>query len=328
MEPIEKDKKDEKKKPIFSDGPFGKRITMTYDKKVKHNSDYLPDGHLCGTICGRSGSGKSSILLSILPQIANLSQIAICSLIRINKVYDSIREFCDQREIEFIILNDPITAKEEIEGLIERLPEGTNGLIIFDDFSQQKSGRSDPYNQCSASVSALLRNYGYHSFFITQSSTNIPTLFRNNANIRITFALSDQHAIRSVCGDFIANNILKNKDEFNQLYGLIQRTEHSFLMMVTKGDTAHDKLYICLPNKNGHDWVQEVIVNRCSLSDNPIVQKMLNEMKGLNPSSRYDQFRKRAIDRELHNYITYLSKTNKLDVDQLEEELEELFSKE
>lgn len=325
----EKNKKDDDK--ILGAGLFGPKILLKYDKPIKHNSEYLPDGHLCFNIIGASGCGKSHILLSLIPQIANLAQIAICSLITNNPVYKAIGSYCESHKpdpIEFQILTDPQNAQATIETLIENKPEDKQGLIIFDDFSQQKSGRNDPYNQCAASVSALLRNYGYYSAFITQSATNIPTLFRNNANVRICFRMNDQHAIRSIKGDFCASGILR-PNEFDGLYKQLARVDHSFLMLISKGG-KNDRLYIYLP-ETPDARVQEVEIQRMpDLREDSTLVRMIEQIRTWDHSNEtagnsFSRMTKRRMREHLRNYVAYLANQYQQSKNDIEDELEKTF---
>lgn len=314
------------------DGPFGRTINIKYDQKQKHNNPCFPDGHLCCTIMGCSGCGKSSIMINYIMQIANLSQVIICSLITRNKVYDIMEAYCDEKDIEFKVLNDPITAQNEIENMIENKPDGTNGIVILDDFSQQKSGRSDPYNSFSSSVSALLRNCGYHSAFITQSATNIPTLFRNNANMKIVFQMNDIHAIRSIRADFVGSGVLKNNDEFDELYALIQQKQHSFLMLVCKGG-RNNKLYIYLREAGEEtdtfkSFIQEVIISRGDYEyreDSNLVNMIKEYQEALSKQDLYGRIQKRKIRQMIRNYIGYLAEAVNKSTSQIEDEISNTF---
>lgn len=319
------------KKPVLASGLFGQKIKVDYDKPVQHNSKYLPNGHLCFNIIGCSGSGKSHVLLSLIPQIANLSQIIICSLITNNPVYDAIERYCESQNpsIEFAVLNDPQTATATIEEMIENKPEKTNGFIILDDFSTQASGRNDPYNKCAAEVSALLRNYGYHSAFITQSATNIPTLFRNNSNVRIVFQMNDTYAIQSIRRDMIGCGVVKDREEFDELYKLVQETEHAFLMMVNKGG-QNNKLYIYLP-RNGREEVEEVVFDseQYDPTNDPALEKLLEPYRTCvsaiegGQATAYTLIQRRRIKKMLHGYLSYLCQQYDLNEEDLHDIIED-----
>jgi hypothetical protein len=324
---MSENKEEKKEKKILTSGMFGDKIVLEHDDPVKHDSKVLPNGHLCFTIIGCSGCGKSHVLLSLIPQIANLSQIVICSLITKNKVYDAIEEYCEQKGIQFTILHDPKSAYDAIESMILEKEEGTDGLCIFDDFSHQNLSKNDPYNQCADSVGAMMRNYGYHSAYITQSPTNVPTLFRNNANVKIVFQLNDTHAIRSIRNDYINSGILKTKEEFDELFQMVLDVEHAFLMLVSKG--SFKKLFISLPKPGVKDEIKEVEICRTSnVKDDEYLKKRIEDFKGypfgINATS-YDKHMKNRLKKDIRDYTVYLARKYKTVPSEILEEIEKHF---
>ena len=244
-------------------GMFGPAIHVEYGHKIKHNSPYLPDGDLAISIIGRRGSGKSTIMLHLLPQIANLCQIIICSRVceAMSPVYQAIRRYCgpsdpgakgpEDRDITFALFDDPATAKGGIEKLIAAKAEldgkadkPLDGLVIFDDFTDSSSARSNAYNSIAITITQILRNYRYHTMYITQSSTGVPTLVRNNTNVKIVFPLGEKHAIQSIKADFIASGVI-DADMFDRLYERVSDHTHSYLMLVHGGD--NNRLFIYVP---------------------------------------------------------------------------------
>jgi len=219
-----------KKSGTLSKGLFGNAINVTYGKKAKHLSPYFPEGHLSFVILGASGCGKSTTLLNIVPNISNLSQVIICSRVTKNDVYKALENYCKPREIEFVVISEPESGETLIEEMLETREDGKNSLIVFDDFTRNGSARSDPYTRFMTDVSKVMRNYGCYNCFITQSATDVPTLVRNNATVRIVFQMGDMHAIRSFKNDFIANSF-GDEIDFKLLYSLLSKKPHSFLML-------------------------------------------------------------------------------------------------
>ena len=301
-------------------------IELEHKPAVKHNCEYFPDGHLGIIIIGASGCGKSSILVQIIPKIANLSQIIICSLIRVNPVYEAIKAWCERPRapgtspIYFATTDNPVEAQKIIENAIKSKPEGTEGLIVLDDFSQQKSGRNDPYNQCSSMISSMLRNYGYHSCFITQSATNVPTLLRCNTNMRYIFVMNDQHAIWSIRGDCVGMRVLRCKEDFDELYEKVRSEEHAYLLLVTKGGT-HNKLYISLPSESptGTAPPKEVVIvsNQATpeqiVEDDTVIPETIKCLRAPGLTVR----KKIEIRSKLFKWIKTLAQHYKIDANQL-----------
>ena len=304
-------KEKEKEEVKLSQGLFGLKIDLPHRKPVQHRSAYLPDGHLCFNIIGESGCGKSHVLLSIIPQIANLGQCIICTLVPGNPVYDQIEKYCEKEGIEYADCYDAATAQDTITTMIDERDPTKEGLVVFDDFSNQKSGRNDPYNCIAAIVSAQLRNYGYHSIYITQSATNIPTLFRNNCNVRIVFQMNDQHAIKSIRGDLV-NSGLITKEGFEELYRLVMNEHHAFLMVVTKGGSK--KLYIYLPSEGE---VEEVEIKDAAIPPDESLAELIERDKRLgqlvklynetNDSKLMGRAKREKILGEIEKYAAMLS---------------------
>lgn len=256
---------------LMEPGTVGLRIRRANQTKIKHDSEYLPDGDLAFNIIGSRGTGKSTVMLEFLPHIANLSQVIICTRVANSRsdVYPRIEAYCkstcratfrqrkdDEPPIDFIVFTDPETACAGIQAKIDEKRDAdeaysqteTDAIIIFDDFSDAKSSRSDPYNHCMNVSAQLLRNQGYHIMCITQSATGLPTLTRNNANIRILFKMSDIHSIRSIRDDFVASRVVPTKEDFDALYDIILSKKHAYLMLVQNSGTEN-ALYIYVPGQ-------------------------------------------------------------------------------
>lgn len=228
-------------------GVFGKSINMQFPSKVRQLSPLLPDGHLSISICGRSGCGKSTLLREIIPNIAELGYVVVCSLIVGNPLYQFIESYCDHEKIKYQFYSDPLEAQTGIEQLIAERSQEKNpkyGIIIMDDFNQGSRSRDNPFTRIQMMVSSMLRNLGFHSAFVSQDPTNIPTLVRTNANCRFIFGLNNTHGIRSITNDFV-NITGRSKEEFQQLYNIVSKQIHSYIYIkddevyVKIGDSEH-----------------------------------------------------------------------------------------
>jgi hypothetical protein len=205
---------------------------------IKHKNKFLPQSHILCSITGSSGCGKSTFLLGVIDGIFNVSQILICSLIIGNPVYDSIQKYCERKKIDYHFSSNPIEAQNTISELVEKKKKDTWGVIIYDDFNQGKvQSAGNPYTKCTCMSACMLRNYGYHMFFITQGPTNIPTTIRNNLNMRVVYKMNNRYDIISQQEDF---NKCVNipKRVFMKLYNQISKVQFSFLML------SGNKLYI------------------------------------------------------------------------------------
>jgi archaellum biogenesis ATPase FlaH len=231
---------------------FGKpKISMPNFTKVE-NQKPLPDGAIMGLILGQSGTGKSFLLLSLIPLIGQLSQVVICSLIVGNPVYLRIAQWCKANKIDYGFASDPSTARKTIEEMINKKKEDTYCLCIFDDFSQASASKSNEFNNVMIMTYQLLRNYGCHSITLTQDFTNVPTLCRNNCTFLVAFKAKNKFGLWSMSRDF-ENMTHYTSDHFMSVYRLVQTSEHGFIMV------SEGKVYVYLdsgPSKT--QGVQEV----------------------------------------------------------------------
>lgn len=305
-------------------GLFGETIKQQYDPVVKHYSHYLPDGHLSITICGSSGCGKSHLLRSLIPQMANISQVIICSLVFQNPVYRAVEQYCNEKDIEFIVLTEPVQAKATIETMISAKPEGTNGVIVFDDFTQHKSGRNDPYNQLANMTTSMLRNYGYFSVFITQNYTGFPTTVRLNSNVKIAFCMFDINAIRRLREDFLSAGVIRDKEKFDKYYHLIQQTPHSFLMLSRGGK---NRLFIYLPGENDESDIQEILDFQDEIKDDPVLERYTTQIRQLKrDGSPYGKFKLIRVKEKIDEYIDHLAKSYRVEKETIESIVDELIN--
>ena len=302
----DKDEDEDRKRSVTKKGVFGETIIVEHDSPVKHKSPYFPDGHLSIEIIGCSGCGKSSMLLSIIPQIANISQIIICSTVTHNKVYDAIRAYCDREDISYALACSPEEAKVTIEDMTSEKEPDKQGLVIFDDFSMQKSGRNDPFNQIAAVVSAVMRNYGYHSIMITQSATNVPTLFRNNSNVRIIFNMQDTFAVVSIRRDVINSGVIRTNEDFNRYYDLVKKAQHAYMMIVTKG--TKQQAFIWLPEFNDDQPRLIVDSQNTPIADDARLKALIDGYVSIEGSGKLSSMERRRWKEKIRTYLEYLSR--------------------
>lgn len=261
-EPIDKrtQQKDKKERPPpqfeYSLGQSvwgGDRIDIPETPKVP-NKFPLPQSHILGIIVGASGEGKSWVLLSLIPCMANLSQVCVCSLIIGNPVYMALESYCNDKGIKYSFASEPEEAKAMIEANINEKEPGTWAVNIFDDFNTGSNTRTNPFNQTQNMSYMMLRNYNCHSICLTQSYTNVSTLARNNANLLVCFRMKEKYSIWSISRDF-SNLTGKSDEQFLKLYKQITLVKHSYIMV------SEDKTYVYMPDKTQGlelvDWGDE-----------------------------------------------------------------------
>lgn len=306
----QQDKKEEKETPLtFQPSYFGgKRINVPYENKIS-NGAFLPKGHLQIEIIGCQGSGKQTYLLSLIPQL-KLSQIAIFSLIIGNPVYKEIEKYCKQSGIEYFFSSDIDEAKSILENMVEKKSDNDYGLIVFDDFNEMTTQRTNPYMKIVNMVNGMFRNFRFHIGVIQQQPTNIQTLFRTNANTRVLFKTNEKFGLESIKKDFVINTG-HSEDDFDELYSIVRKVPFSFLQI-----NQDDKIFIYV---NGQmNTLQEV-----DFSDN---QDLKNDDELNKLCSAYVLPQKTSMDVRKHNqvksklveYIKYLINT-KIDKEKIEQ---------
>lgn len=248
VEPIREESSEKKKKELpkcqYIDSIFGgKGIKMTFKPKVKHNCEYFAPGNLAMQIIGRAGSGKSTVLTQIIPCL-KLSKIAYFSRIQGNSVADAIESYANDNKIKYYYAYEVQEAENIVSQMIEETKEGDDwGILIFDDFVEYTTSRNNKYQKFINLCNGMMRNYNFHSCFVTQSALMVSTLFRCNTNVKIVFDLKEQFAIQSIRRDFMENTGI-SREQFDKIFSYVQKYPHGFIML-----SNDNNIYINLPNK-------------------------------------------------------------------------------
>lgn len=308
---------------LDEEGTIGARIPVTLTKAQEHKSPYFPPGHLSILIGGRSGCGKSTLLRELIPQIALLKYVLICTKITNNPVNDAIKRYCentlgpDGEPIVYGIAHN----LEDATALVEETIDAKNelgidccGVIVLDDFSDYSSSRSNPMNVFIAKVFGMLRNYGFHNISITQNYTNFSTLARSNANIRFIYSMNDVHAVRSIANDFVGNTT-RSKEDFNDLFRIVKDNEHAFLQFNSSGDDQ--RVFISIP---GHPCrLVEFEDDGADILDDPKLDDLANSVldatgkKGaLSALDRRNYIRARE---RLDRYMDFIAQSRRISPD-------------
>jgi hypothetical protein len=210
---------------------YESKIEIKHGDKQKHHSDLLPDGPILGLILGRSGCGKSSLLVKLVPYIAKLGAVVICSIIPGVESHEAIRQWCAENDILFAFVDNPNEAQEVIEELTEA-KEDAYGVIIMDDFNRGRKAYTCPFTQLSVMCYQMLRNKRWHSITLTQSYLNVDTLIRNNSNIRCLFGTNDIYALEAIKRD-IANMGI-DIGLFNRVYNQVRAEDHAYCLITNE----------------------------------------------------------------------------------------------
>lgn len=315
------------KKAVTRQGAFGEEIVFEHKPAVKHKTDYFPDGFVCIEMIGGSGCGKSSLLVKLVPLFTGLKNVLVCSRITGGDAYDvyvEIEAWCEDNDIRYDFASDPMKALEALDDIANGPKYGPEecGLVILDDFSDQKSGRNEPFNNVVAKVGAMMRNYHLNSICITQSATNVPTLFRNNANVRVIFTMNDQHAVRSITGDVTMMNVPEK--EWWELFKLVQEKLHAYLWLKSGGQKS--EVYIYLP-EFGRDAPPRPVEGGADITlddDSRLARYVKRYKQLLTQRDALSRRQLRAVKDQIYDYVGYISREQRLNVDFIFEEIDRI----
>lgn len=82
--------------PIMCRGPLGQRIALEYAEPIKHKSPILRAGHQSFIVVGRSGCGKTTLVLSLIPYFARLNAIVYATRIPNTDIFSAIARYCKE----------------------------------------------------------------------------------------------------------------------------------------------------------------------------------------------------------------------------------------
>lgn len=219
-----------------------------------YNFPPLPPFEVFGTINGCSGSGKTSVLLDIIPLFKKIKYILVFSTMT-NPIYNSIEKWAKRKKINFVFEQDIDEAKKILLETVNKKKKEDQVLVIMDDFNDCliTSNKTNPYVKMVNTIYTKMRNLNVHAFYVVQRYIDIPTVVRNNVNIQIFFKMVDDNAIHGAAKDFAA--VIGNKNGKNIFYSLMDKIsqpgyKHSFFI------GTNDDIHIFL---NGyHDKITKV----------------------------------------------------------------------
>lgn len=228
-------------KPHIND----KVIPFKFDERERWNKEPLPSHEVIAIIVGSTGSGKTSSLLHLIPNIAPkyVKSVIIMSRIEGNKIFDAIKNWCESKNISYDFTADINESMDLLENRINKKENEEDQIIaVFDDFNNaSKSDKNDKFNQVSIEMVTKGRNYGVNSLYIIQQYQSLPTVIRANANLMILFNINDRHARYACAKDF--TTLTGTDDEtFYELMKMI-KTKHSYIFATADG------IYMYIHNK-------------------------------------------------------------------------------
>lgn len=240
----------------------GEKIVVPDNQKV-NNKFPLPPKFVVGILTGRSYTGKSYLVLSLLPNFDNLSHVMYCSKVVGNKVTSGVKTWCKHHGIAFGFASDPFKGAEIIEKFTNQKPDNKSGVIIFDDYSSGNvQNRNDPYNQIINQSGQILRNLGWNMISLCQCYSGHSMLFRNNVNFMVTFNMSGTNSVRMASQNW---GCLTGKppEAFNTLYSKMKKDIHSYIL------STPDYTYLYLPSQFG-EKLEQVDIDLESSDDEEI----------------------------------------------------------
>jgi hypothetical protein len=187
----------------------------TLKQKKVHNPQYdihKIDLPFRGLINCASGGGKSNLTVNILFEMYNtFHKIIIVSKAQ-EPLYDNLMDKLKNIEIYY----------EGIIPEIEKMEEGKNGLIIFDDMVLTKNNKI-------GEMFIRGRKLGYSSIYISQSFFGTPKIVRQNVNYVWLGKGMNRRDLRLILSEFSLGLI--TIDELEKIYNDITRVNMNFMMI-------------------------------------------------------------------------------------------------
>jgi len=187
----------------------------TLKQKKVHNPQYdihKIDLPFRGLINCCSGGGKSNLMCNILFEMYNtFHKIIIVSKAQ-EPLYDNLMDKLKNVEIYY----------EGIIPEIEKMEEGNNGLIIFDDMVLTKNNKI-------GEMFIRGRKLGYSSIYISQSFFGTPKIVRQNVNYVWLGKGMNRRDLRLILSEFSLGLI--TIDELEKIYNDITRVNMNFMMI-------------------------------------------------------------------------------------------------
>lgn len=169
-----------------------------------HKSKFLGRGQLRIYICGASGCGKSTVLRSIVPNIADTTgAMFLLTTALQNQVHEEIERYArETRGIEFEKYSDPEQARDEIFNYLQEKPLDEHVLIIVDDFLSAKANPlSDRRNLLTIDLTSWIRGYNASIVVIAQNYVSLTPATRVSINSRYIFRAENDMAPRMISRD-------------------------------------------------------------------------------------------------------------------------------
>jgi ABC-type dipeptide/oligopeptide/nickel transport system ATPase component len=173
-------------------------------------------------ICGNSGSGKTSTLLSIIYNMPDtFEEIIIVCKSKAEPLYEYLEDkFKKDGSVKIMEFKDGLPD-------IDKFDKETQRLLVFDDLVNEK----DQKLICEAFI--RLRKKNASLIYITQSYYAVPKLIRNNLTYIIIKQLSSLKNLTMIMNEY---SLGIDKKQMKEMYDDSTRDRLGFLMLDLEGD--------------------------------------------------------------------------------------------
>lgn len=169
-----------------------------------HKHPFLGHGQLRIYITGQSGSGKTHVLMQIIPAMCSeLARVILCTRVERNAYHNAIDAWCRANKKKFFKVTTPEDASEVLRIIKKEKDRRKDSLrfhdlLIFDDFinADGHNVTNDPFNMLVVNSINTLRNYNFSVIVISQYYTMLPPTSRNSINRFFIFRSENETARR------------------------------------------------------------------------------------------------------------------------------------
>lgn len=200
------------------------------EPEVLHiNSHFFPPGFACTLLVGPAGSGKTQLLLALVPQLTDtIKYVFLVTEIMGNLIHQSVLKWCNDNKIKGQMVYTPDAFDRNISELISKkaLTPDKQAAIIFDDFSKSKA-----YIELVTHALATLRNSKCHFFVLTQSITPVPTPMRQNLNTMVWFKQNTKSQLDTIEKDLVLPECIESDQLKALLNEWLDLIPHNYIFM-------------------------------------------------------------------------------------------------
>lgn len=224
------------------DSPLGITIKRPNTKYIEHKSKLLIPGSNRILIAGSSGTGKSTLVLQLIPQFSNkTTTIILASVKPYDDVHTAVEKYCKQQKIKFIKTTNEDETSSALNDLLEQKDKNEHAIFIADDFAVQSSDTSKKEGSAHSIMNTcakVFRSFQISIIFITQQYHGFSTAVRDNVNMKIIFQLSNRYSIDAFIQDEIGrfydgSNETEVRKDLRQIYRRVYEKPHAWILSLS-----------------------------------------------------------------------------------------------